>query len=136
MSALARNATHGPNAVPFRVSESAASEVKGRRLFELDRERLASLDGMLAVLHGPSLDDGVCMEIGYAAALGVPVVVLTTDFQTYGTSEHGAALDFPDALVQAVATEIVRIDHLAPPAGHETVSGRSGIGTSASSPPL
>lgn len=94
--------------------EDLVAELKGRRLFELDRQRLIRLDGMLAVLHGPSLDDGVCMEIGYAAALGVPVVVLTTDFQTYCTSEHGAALPFPDALVQAVATETVRVDHLAP----------------------
>ncbi|MGH3856445.1 MAG: nucleoside 2-deoxyribosyltransferase [Pseudonocardiaceae bacterium] len=93
--------------------ENLLAEVKGRRLFELDRERLARLDGMLAVLHGPSLDDGVCMEIGYAAALSVPIVVLTTDFQIYGTSAHGAALQFPDALVQTVVPEIVRIDRLA-----------------------
>lgn len=93
--------------------ENLVAEVKGRRLFELDCERLAELDGMLAVLHGPSLDDGVCMEIGYAAALSVPIVVLTTDFQTYGTSEDGIALQFPDALVQTVVTDIIRIDHLA-----------------------
>lgn len=93
--------------------ENLITEVKGQRLFELDRERLARLDGMLAVLHGPSLDDGVCMEIGYAAALSVPIVVLTTDFQTYGASKHGTALHFPDALVQTVVTEIVRIEHLA-----------------------
>ena len=100
--------------------EDLVAEVKGRRLFDLDLQHLADLDGMLAVLHGPSLDDGVCMEIGYAAALGVPVVVLTTDFQTYGTSEHGAALHFPDALVQAVVTEIVRVNHLAPPVDNGT----------------
>lgn len=93
--------------------ENLVAEVKGRRLFELDSQRLGRLDGMLAVLHGPSLDDGVCMEIGYAAALSVPIVVLTTDFQTYGTSEYGAALHFPDALVQTVVTEIVRIERLA-----------------------
>ncbi|MGW1831321.1 hypothetical protein ACWCOY_21775 [Streptomyces tubercidicus] len=29
-----------------------------------------------------SLDGGVCMEIGYAAASGIPVLLLTTDFQT------------------------------------------------------
>jgi nucleoside 2-deoxyribosyltransferase len=92
--------------------EDLVAEVKGRRLFDLDRQRLASLDGMLAVLHGPSLDDGVCMEIGYAAVLGVPIIVLTTDFQTYGNSDHDASLHFPDALVQAVVTEIVRIDRL------------------------
>ncbi|MGH3870364.1 MAG: nucleoside 2-deoxyribosyltransferase [Pseudonocardiaceae bacterium] len=93
--------------------ENLVAEVKGRRLFELDCERLACLDGMLAVLHGPSLDDGVCMEIGYAAASGVPIVVLTTDFQIYGASEHGATLHFPDALVETVVTEIVRIDRSA-----------------------
>lgn len=100
--------------------ENLVAECKGRRLFDLDRQCLASLDGMLAVLHGPSLDDGVCMEIGYAAALGVPIVVLTTDFLTYGTSEHGTKLYFPDALVQAVVTGIVRIDCLAPPLGNGT----------------
>lgn len=95
--------------------ENLEAEVKGRRLFELDRERLGHLDGMLAVLHGPSLDDGVCMEIGYATALGVPVVVLTTDFQTYGLTEDAPALVFPDPLMQAVATEIVRAGRLGPP---------------------
>jgi nucleoside 2-deoxyribosyltransferase len=34
------------------------------------------------------------MEIGYAAALGVPIVMLTTDFQIYGTAEHGAPCTF------------------------------------------
>ncbi|MGH8900096.1 MAG: nucleoside 2-deoxyribosyltransferase [Egibacteraceae bacterium] len=98
--------------------EDLQAEVKGRRLFELDLARLSHLDGMLAVLHGPSLDDGVCMEIGYATAVGVPVIVLTTDFQAYGLSERGPALVFPDPLVQAVATEIVRAGRLgSPPTG-------------------
>jgi nucleoside 2-deoxyribosyltransferase len=57
--------------------EDLADACKGRRLYELDRERLRRIDGMLALLHGPSLDDGVCMEIGYAAALGVPAPSLT-----------------------------------------------------------
>ncbi|MFJ9795453.1 nucleoside 2-deoxyribosyltransferase [Streptomyces sp. NPDC101145] len=94
--------------------EDLVAEVKGRRLFELDRERLGRLDAMIAILHGPSLDDGVCMEIGYAAACGVPVVVLTTDFQTYSLTEAGTHLDFPDPLLQAVATRIVRMAKLGP----------------------
>ncbi|MFB7938268.1 nucleoside 2-deoxyribosyltransferase [Streptomyces sp. NPDC056049] len=94
--------------------EDLVAEVKGRRLFELDRERLGRLDAMIAILHGPSLDDGVCMEIGYAAARGVPVVVLTTDFQTYSMTEAGTHLEFPDPLLQAVATRIVRVAKLGP----------------------
>ncbi|GAA3168668.1 MULTISPECIES: nucleoside 2-deoxyribosyltransferase [Streptomyces] len=95
--------------------ESLTAEVKGRRLFELDRERLGRLDAMVALLHGPSLDDGVCMEIGYAAASGVPVLLLTTDFQTYSLTEDGVLLDFPDPLIQAVADRVVRVPRLGPP---------------------
>ncbi|MFD4922330.1 nucleoside 2-deoxyribosyltransferase [Streptomyces goshikiensis] len=94
--------------------EDLVAEVKGRRLFELDRDRLGRLDAMIAILHGPSLDDGVCMEIGYAIASGVPVVVLTTDFQTYSMTEAGTRLEFPDPLLQAVATRIVRVAALGP----------------------
>lgn len=94
--------------------EDLVAEIKGRRLFELDRQRLESLSGLLAVLHGPSLDDGVCMELGYAAARNVPVVVLTTDFVTHGLNERGPELLFPDPLVQAVASEVVRLDKLGP----------------------
>ncbi|WP_129839480.1 nucleoside 2-deoxyribosyltransferase [Streptomyces sp. RFCAC02] len=95
--------------------EELVAEVKGRRLFELDRERLGRLDAMIAILHGPSLDDGVCMEIGYAAAIGVPVLLFTTDFQTYSLTKNGAPLDFPDPLIQAVARHTIRIPHLGPP---------------------
>jgi nucleoside 2-deoxyribosyltransferase len=100
--------------------EDLIADVKGRRLYELDTERLGRLTGMLAILHGPSLDDGVCMEIGYAAALGVPVVALTTDFQTYGLREDGRPLEFPDPLVQAVVDEVVRVSALGPPAPSST----------------
>ncbi|MEV0928786.1 nucleoside 2-deoxyribosyltransferase [Streptomyces spongiicola] len=100
--------------------EDLVAEVKGRRLFELDRERLGRLDAMIAILHGPSLDDGVCMEIGYAAACGVPVLVLTTDFQTYSMTEAGTHLEFPDPLLQAVATRIVRMAKLGPPSPRPT----------------
>ncbi|MEV3853110.1 nucleoside 2-deoxyribosyltransferase [Streptomyces sp. NPDC050095] len=95
--------------------EDLVAEVKGRRLYELDSERLRALTGMVAILHGPSLDDGVCMEIGYAYALGVPVTVVTTDFQTYSLGAEKARFDFPDPLVEAAATSVIRVARLAPP---------------------
>lgn len=94
--------------------EDLVAEVKGRRLFELDRDRLGRLDAMVALVHGPSLDDGVCMEIGYAAATGIPVLLLTTDFQVYSLTEAGPRLDFPDPLLQAVATRVIRVPRLGP----------------------
>ena len=68
------------SAIPMK--KISFDECKGRRLFDMDCERLRRIDGMIAILHGPSLDDGVCMEIGFAVARGVPVVILTTDFQS------------------------------------------------------
>jgi Nucleoside 2-deoxyribosyltransferase len=112
----------GPDAVflPFcdTDEENLTDACKGRRLYELDCERLRRIDAMLALLHGPSLDDGVCMEIGYAASLGVPVVGLTTDFQTYGPSCGRPESAFPDPLLDITLTELVRAHRLGPPPAH------------------
>jgi nucleoside 2-deoxyribosyltransferase len=36
---------------------------------------------VLAVLEGPDVDSGVALEMGYALALGIPVVGLRTDYR-------------------------------------------------------
>jgi hypothetical protein len=120
----------GPDAVflPFcdTDEENLADACKGRRLYELDRERLHRIDGMLALLHGPSLDDGVCMEIGYAVALGVPVIALTTDFQTYGPTREGQAYAFPDPLLDILLADVVRAHRLVPPPAQTRATDRFG----------
>jgi nucleoside 2-deoxyribosyltransferase len=118
---LAAKAGAGNVFLPFcdTDEENLVAQVKGQRLFELDTHRLRALSGMLAILHGPSLDDGVCMEIGYAAALGAPIVVVTTDFTTYGLAEEGPELAFPDPLIQTVCNDVVRMPRLAPVLAHE-----------------
>lgn len=98
--------------------EDLVTDIKGQRLFELDTQRLRALSGMLAILHGPGLDDGVCMEIGYAAALYTPIVVVTTDFTTYGLTGDGPELIFPDPLIQTVCDDVVRVPKLAPVPAH------------------
>lgn len=104
---------HGPGSVflPFcdTDEENLVAEVKGRRLFELDTQRLESITAMIALLHGPSLDDGVCMEIGYAAALGIPVIAATTDFQTYGPDPDGnRRMLFPDPLLPVTVHSVAK----------------------------
>src|SRR5262249_19715408 len=112
---LARYADTAAVFLPFcdTDEEDLLAELKGRKLFELCRERLGRVDGMLAILHGPSLDEGVCMEIGYARRLGVPVVVLTTDFQSYALSEAGGAFAFPDPLIEAIVDDVVVVSRMA-----------------------
>ncbi|MCX4595697.1 nucleoside 2-deoxyribosyltransferase [Streptomyces sp. NBC_01549] len=95
--------------------EDLIADIKGKRLFELDRDRLRRIRALIAIVHGPSPDDGVCMEIGYAAALGAPVIVMTTDFQDHSATLHGPRSVFPDPLLDALATRIVRVPRLGTP---------------------
>lgn len=55
------------------------------------------------------------MEIGYATALGIPVVVVTTDFQTYSAADDSTRWEFPDPLIEVVAQRIIRVDRLGTP---------------------
>lgn len=42
-------------------------------------EGLSSADALVAILDGPSADDGTSFEVGYAVAKGIPVVGVRTD---------------------------------------------------------
>jgi nucleoside 2-deoxyribosyltransferase len=53
-----------------------------------NRRLLAEADAVLAVLDGPDVDSGTAAEIGWAAASGVPVIGLRTDFRL---ADHEAA---------------------------------------------
>lgn len=89
--------------------DTLESDLKGFELYRRDVERLNRLAVMVAILHGPSLDDGVCFELGYAWAKGVPIVALTTDFQTYSNDVNGAQSVFSDPWIDQAVTEILRV---------------------------
>ncbi len=55
----------------------------GRRNAELIRRAA----GVLAILDGEDVDSGTAAEIGYAAALGRPIVGLRTDLRATGDNE-------------------------------------------------
>ncbi|GAA5707332.1 hypothetical protein AQJ43_29465 [Streptomyces avermitilis] len=55
------------------------------------------------------------MEIGYATARGVPVILLTTDFQDYSGTPAGPGTVFPDPLLDILATRIIRAPRLGAP---------------------
>jgi Nucleoside 2-deoxyribosyltransferase len=115
-SRLAHEVGAGNVFLPFcdTDEENLVSDCKGRLLFDLDCTRLRGISGMIALLHGPSLDDGVCMEIGFAAALGVPVVAVSSDFQVYSAGPGAPAFTFPDPLLDHVTTLVIRVHRLGP----------------------
>jgi hypothetical protein len=127
---LSRSTGPGSVFLPFcdTDEENLISECKGRRLFELDCARLRRITGMIAVLHGPSLDDGVCMEIGFAAALGVPVVLLSTDFQTFAPTADGPQFLFAEPLLEIIAFAVVRAYRLGPLPRHASTRFHAFLG--------
>lgn len=60
-----------------------ANRTLGRR----NAEMIRAAGAVLAVLDGPDVDSGTAAEIGYASALGRPVVGLRTDVRTAGDNE-------------------------------------------------
>src|SRR5437588_6693520 len=50
-----------------------------RRIYGMDLDAISRCDLFLAVLDGPSIDDGVSFELGYATCLGKTCVGLATD---------------------------------------------------------
>jgi nucleoside 2-deoxyribosyltransferase len=59
-----------------------------RRIYEGDISALKASDVVVAVLDGVEVDAGVAYEIGYAKALGKPIIGLKTDYRTFSKMEE------------------------------------------------
>jgi nucleoside 2-deoxyribosyltransferase len=55
-----------------------------RKTFEGDVAALGACDAVLCLLDGPVPDDGMCVELGIAWALGKPCVGYRTDMRVHG----------------------------------------------------
>ena len=82
---------------------------KGFYLFEQDIERLRHLSALVAIVHGPGYDDGVCMEMGFAYGCHAPLLLFTTDFLTYSFGSDPTRFVFADPLLDVLRTQVVHI---------------------------
>nr|MDO8098741.1 nucleoside 2-deoxyribosyltransferase [Candidatus Njordarchaeota archaeon] len=65
------------------------SSIKEKRsIFEEDVEALKKSDLIVAVLDGVDVDSGVAFEIGFACALGKPILGLKTDHRVFSELEQ------------------------------------------------
>lgn len=51
------------------------------QLYRVLIEAIDRCDAVVAILDGPDSDSGTCVEIGYARALGKPIIGVRTDFR-------------------------------------------------------
>jgi nucleoside 2-deoxyribosyltransferase/predicted secreted protein len=58
------------------------------RLFLSNKTVLEDSDFIVAIIDGADADSGTAWEMGYAFALGKPVIALRTDFRRVGRHEH------------------------------------------------
>ena len=59
-----------------------------RHMFERHKAALVESDAIVAIIDGADADSGTAWEMGYASALGKPVIALRTDFRKVGSHEH------------------------------------------------
>jgi nucleoside 2-deoxyribosyltransferase len=107
-------------ALPAGPDRLEALREMSRTIGARNRRLLAEADTVLAVLDGPDVDSGTAAEVGWAAASGLPVIGLRTDFRL---AEHEAApvnLQVADfilasggALVTTLAAALAALDTLA-----------------------
>jgi len=67
------------------LPQKFASTISGQpgfleRVFEYSLESIRKSDAVVAILDGPDVDAGTCVEIGYAYANKKPIIGIRTDF--------------------------------------------------------
>lgn len=61
------------------IAEGVSPIEAGRLAFDSDIDAIRKCDVMIAVLDGRAIDEGVCVEMGFAKALGKHIVGFKTD---------------------------------------------------------
>jgi nucleoside 2-deoxyribosyltransferase len=101
----------------FRAAYGAPAE--GRRAALQDANRAAgaanaamvrNADAVLALFDGVDVDSGTAAEVGFAAALGTPVVAYRTDWRTSGDNEAALVNLQLEYFVESVGGVIVAGD--------------------------
>ena len=74
-------------ALPVSEARNEGLRVMNRRLGAANAANIERADAVLAVLDGVDVDSGTAAEIGFAAALGTPIVGLKLDTRQAGDNE-------------------------------------------------
>lgn len=97
-----------PLYLPFR--DTNEDQLLGRNdafqiIYDADINRLEHLYSLIAYLDDPTKDDGICMEIGYAYANSVPIVLLSSDIQYYRINQKFAY--HSDPIIHRMVSEYI-----------------------------
>ena len=107
MAARLANAGH----VVFLPQEEvkAIATLQADAIFQVDVDGVRSAEAVVAVLDGADPDSGTSFECGLAFALGIPIVIVRTDFRAGGDALPGQKLATINLMLAQAASAIVAL---------------------------
>ena len=88
---------------------NAIATLDADAIFQIDVNGVRSADAIVAILDGADADSGTSFECGVAFALGIPIVVVRTDFRAGGDALPGQKLGTINLMLAQSANAIVAI---------------------------
>lgn len=82
------------------------------QIFNLDTNTLKQAEIVVALLDGPDVDSGTCIELGIAYSLGKKIFGIITDFRSYLTNDREPQR--PNLMVWGVCEEGNTLFHTLP----------------------
>ncbi|MDE2507712.1 MAG: nucleoside 2-deoxyribosyltransferase [Planctomycetota bacterium] len=76
-------------------------------IFDVDVRGVRGAEAVVAIMDGADPDSGTCFECGIAYALGIPIVLVRTDFRAGGDALPGQRLATINLMLAQAATSIV-----------------------------
>ncbi len=78
-------------------------------IFQVDVDGVRSADAVVAVMDGADPDSGTSFECGLAYALGIPLVLVRTDFRAGGDALPGQKLATINLMLAQAASVVVNL---------------------------
>jgi nucleoside 2-deoxyribosyltransferase len=87
----------------------AIATLDAETIFWVDVDGVRSADAVVAVLDGADPDSGTSFECGLAFALGLPIVIVRTDFRAGGDALPGQKLATINLMLAQASTAVVAL---------------------------
>ena len=87
----------------------AIATLDAATIFAVDVNGVRSAEAVVAVVDGADPDSGTSFEVGLAYALGIPIVLVRTDFRAGGDALPGQKLATVNLMLAQAASEVVAV---------------------------
>ena len=107
---LAEQITSAGHAVFLPQTEvQAIATLDAGTIFRVDVNGVRGADSVVAVVDGADPDSGTSFEVGLAYALGIPIVLVRTDFRAGGDALPGQQLATVNLMLSQAAAQVVAL---------------------------